>query len=155
MSESGRVKGGSDELKMAQYRAQLERDNEAAIRDIKSKSAEEIQRTIDEKELMLGSMRNAYDLRISREAEVLEEELRKMRETQMERIETERKNAELEVEKIRMNNEQKIAHYKKNSESQIEEVRKEVERSTANLNDKYKKEAARIAAYEGQLKEKA
>ncbi|MCM0606743.1 MAG: hypothetical protein KA715_11705 [Xanthomonadaceae bacterium] len=155
MSDASRVKGGSEEMQMAQYRAQLERENDAALREIKSKSAEEIQRTIDEKELMLGSMRNAYDLKISREAEILEEELTKMRQSQMNRIDLERKNAEAEVDKIKMNNEQRIAHYRKNSEIQIDEVRKETERSTNNLNDKYKKEAARIAAYEGQLKEKA
>ena len=115
----------TEDLRMRNYRQQLQQHNDSEIRDLEQKHNEDIARLQDNFTNQVQNLRHAYEIEISEEAENLEEKLQKVRgENEEKKISTEKKAGEDEVVKNRTANQQRIDEYKKNSELQLDPASK-------------------------------
>src|SRR5689334_12113938 len=83
-----------DEIRLRAYRAQVERANDAHIREVEQEHLASIQRLNEDQEKQLASLRHAYDVKISEEGEALKDRLEKIHEANEQRIAVEKMSGE-------------------------------------------------------------
>lgn len=133
----------SEEIRLRNYRNQLEQRHEIAVRDILAHNADEIQKLTDNHTEQLNNLRHAYEVQISEEAEALEEKVHEIRLGNQGRVEMEKKTGDQEVEKMKSANKTKIEEYKKNADLQMETLHKQLQASSDALHEQSKKTAKR------------
>lgn len=133
----------ADELRLRNYRTQLQRQHDLEVRELERKNADELQRLTEHSTTQLETLRQAYDVRISEEAESLEERLHQVRLNARERIAVEKEQAEEELRKTRTSHQQRLAEYKKNAEAQIDALRKQHQASAEAIHERSVKSAKR------------
>ena len=119
----------ADEIRMRNYRQQLERQNEIDIKDIDAKHVEQMQHLAEDHQIKSQSLKNGFDVRISEEAEALDDELQRVRRSNEERIITEKQAGDDELGRIRTANTDRLNEFKKNSEFQLEKLRRDLQMS--------------------------
>src|SRR5437773_1724517 len=86
----------TEELRLRNYKDQLQQKNELELREMQARHDEELQRRIENHTAQTDELRRDYDVQISDEAEQLEERLHQTRMSNEERISTEKKSADAE-----------------------------------------------------------
>ena len=133
----------SDELRLKNYRAVLERKNEIEVQDLNARHTDEMERISENQALQLESLRNAYDVKISSEAEILEDRLHQIRMTNEERIASEKRAGQDELNHIKSSHQARVEEYRKNSEAQIDELHRQLQNTSEVLHEQAKKTAKR------------
>lgn len=131
--------GSTDEIRLQNYRAQVERQHDAALQQLDTKYREQIGDLIQRREDEIDQIRRAYDVRISEEAEQLEAKLHSAREIAMERVAQEQKSGDKEVERIRTIQNKRVEEYKKNAYARADDVHRELEQHLKNLDTQAKR----------------
>jgi hypothetical protein len=133
----------SDEVRMRNYRAQIEKKNEIEVRDISERHLEELQRMNDAHALRVASLRQAYDVQLSEEAESLLKKLEEIHTSNEERVGLEKRTAEEELMRTRNNNQKKLDDLRKKGELQLESLQNQFKASTDAMHEQAKKTARR------------
>ena len=82
-----------------------------------------------------------YDVKISQEAEALQDKLEEIRKKSDERVENEKHTGEAELDKLKVANQQRSDEYRKNADLQIDSLRKELQNVEQNIRDQSRKQA--------------
>lgn len=134
----------TEELIQKQYRAQMERDHQAKLYDMNQKFEEELKRLQEEKESQIVSMRSDYDIRISKEAELLNDRLEEVREAESSRIDEVRKESDALYQRTLQNGKEKVAQVQNSLDNQLDKMRRDAKISTDQLQAKEAKAKNRI-----------
>ncbi len=138
------IKGASaEELRLKNYRLQLQNRHELELRDIRDRQEDEVLRLHDNFNHQTETLRGAYDVQISAEAEQLEDRLQQLRISQAERVSTEKKVGDEEVAKLKAASSQQIHELRKNGEAQLTALRKQYQDAADALHKKVRKSAKR------------
>jgi hypothetical protein len=133
----------SDELRMRNYRAQLQAQDDLEVRELQNRHNDEIQRLTEQNKAQTDQMRHDYEVRISQEGEALDERLQKVRLENDQQVAAENQKGQEELNQARTSNQQRVDEYKKNSDAKIEQMRKQYQLAAENLHDKAKKNERR------------
>lgn len=133
----------TDQLRLQNYRTQIQNKNQADLRAMEDRHSDEIERKLEAQARQKETLQEAYNVEISREAESLEERLQQIRLTNERLVAEEKRSGEMELDKLRKSNQQRIQEYKKNSEAQMEALRKELQASTDYVRNQARKSAKR------------
>lgn len=133
----------TEELRMKNYKTQLEKKNEIDLRDLQSRHADDVIRLSSTQTQQLEDLQNAYDIKISAEAEVLEEKLNQIRVSNEERVNQEKRLADQEIQKVKNNHQSELNHLKKKSEIQITDLHKQYQKTSAILHEQSKQTSKR------------
>ena len=126
---------------MRNYRNQLEHQNEIELKDIENRYASELQKLHQTKILELDQLTKAYDVKISEEAEIMEDRLSTVHAESDKRITTEKQIGEDELKKVKLSNRQRVEDYKKYGELQLESLKKQIQADQAAMHDRAVKAA--------------
>lgn len=138
------IKGASaEELRLRNYRQQLQNRHELELRDMRDRQGDEVLRLHDNFNHQTETLREAYDVQISEEAEQLEDRLQQLRTSHAERVSSEKKAGDEEVSQLRAGNRQQVDETRKNGEAQIAALRKQYQDAADVLHKKARKSAKR------------
>ena len=141
MSNSINKNAYSDELRMQNYRSQLEKRNDMALEDLRVRYSEDT-RTLSEDHVdRMTQLKKAYDLKISEEAEYLEDQLNSIRASARTRSEEEKRAGEEEINRLKSAHTARVEEYRRNSEEQLDKMRKEAKLQTEHLHEQTRKTA--------------
>jgi hypothetical protein len=129
----------TEELRLRNSLAQMQQRYDFEVRDKERTHADDVQRLVDNETKQLDDLRKDYEVKISQEAESLEQKLHEIRLNHDEQIATEQRAGEKELEKVKLSNQKKIEEYKKNGDAQIEALRKQLQASAETLHAQAKK----------------
>lgn len=128
-----------DDLRMQNYRNNMERKLESEVSELQSRHDQDIERLLENHAFQMEQLRNAYNVEISKEAEVLEERLHQVRTHGDVQVRAEKMAHEKELSQQKNAHQKQLDQYKKNSEAQIVEMRKQLQATTENLHAQAKK----------------
>ena len=132
-----------DEMRLRNAKTQMQNRHDLEMREIEEKNASETNRLIENHAGQLETLRSAYDVQISEEAEGLAQRLHDVRLIAENKLSSEKKMADEEVTKIKTANQKKIEDYKRTGESKLETLRKELQANAEAVHDMARKGARR------------
>src|SRR5438105_2839235 len=91
----------TEDLRLRNYRTELNRRNEAEIREMDARHGENVAKLQESELAQLEQLKHAYEIQFSQEAEALEEKLRDLRAENDKRVDGEKKQGENELVKTR------------------------------------------------------
>src|SRR5690606_13714792 len=92
----------------------------------------------------IGDLKSAYEVRISQEAEKLEERLAAIRQGNEERVAAEERQGRMDYERIKAAYEDRIRDLREKSEMEIQEIRNRHQEILKRLDEQAKKSAKRL-----------
>lgn len=116
---------------------------EAELKDIRDQHDQDIARMVDRFEQQKGGLQHAYDVHISKEAEILEDKLNEIRIKASERVDGEQKAHETEMTNLKKSHQARVEEYRRNSDHQLDKMRKELQSATDNLHQQAKRVSKR------------
>ncbi len=131
----------TDELRLRNYRSQLERRNDAEVRTLERKHADDMQRLMERGADQVKQLHDAYQVQISQEAGNMEDHLSQLRIESQKRLEEEKQRADAELQKLKTADRKKIEEFKRNSAARIDSLRKELQANEASLHEQARKNA--------------
>ena len=131
----------SEEYRLQNYRHQLQQRNDVEIREIEQKHLDQVQRLQEDEAQARGELHQAYDLKISQEAESLGEKLDEIRQANQEKVAAEQRVGEQELAQVKTLQQQRLDEYRKNSDLQLEKIRRQYQSSAEALHDKSRRYA--------------
>ena len=153
MASSTNGTGGSnvDQIRYQSYLTQMERQQDADIKDLEEKHKEKLSRTISLHDQQENVLHKDYDVKISEEADSLEKKLSTIRERNTAITTQERNNGELEANKIRTQYQQKIDQERKNGDEQIAKLHQYYQKATEEMARQYAKDADKEKPTKGKV----
>ena len=133
----------TDEMRLRNVKTQMQNRHDLEMREIEEKNATETNRLIENHASQLETLRSAYDVQISEEAEGLAQHLHDIRLANENKLGTEKKSADDEVIKVKTANQKKIEDYKRTGESKLETLRKELQANAEAVHDMARKGSRR------------
>jgi hypothetical protein len=131
----------TEELRLQNYKTQLQNRNEAEVRDIQAKHADEVQHMLLQEGEQIQEVKRAYEVQISQEAEELEDRLHNFRLSAEEKIENEKRTGEDELHKVQADYKHRIDEYRRSSEAQLETLRRNLLTASEDMHEKAKRSA--------------
>jgi hypothetical protein len=133
----------TDEIRLRQYRTQMENRHEYAVKEMRDRQDHEIGKMFETFQDQKQSLENAYSVQISKEAENLEEKLQNVRVEQEARISTEKQAYERELQNMKLSQQKQIEDYRKQGEVQLEKLKRELQATSDQIHIQAKKTARR------------
>jgi len=155
MASSTGGAGSADEIRYRSYLTQLERQQDADVKDREDQHRDRVAKLVSANETQTSQMRKDYDVKISDEAEALEHKLGLIRDRNKILIDQERDRGDKEAEKIRTQYQQKIDDEKKVGDEQLNRLQSYYRKAAQELDRQYRKEQAREQANAAQRKGKS
>ena len=138
-----------DEIRYRSYLNQLERDQEAQIKDKEDTHREHLAKIISTNDDQTQGLRKDYDVKISDEAEALERKLSLIRERNTILSTQERENGEREADKVHNQYVSKIDQEKKVGDEQISRLQAYYKRASDELHKNFEKEREKTVTPKG------
>lgn len=135
----------SDAARYQNYLAQLERQQDADVRDQEDQHKDKITRIINTHDTQQSQMKKDYEVQISDEAEAMERKLALTRERNGILISQERDKGEKEADRIRTQYQQKIEHEKKIGDEQLSRMQEYYKKASEEQYRQFTREQAREA----------
>ena len=132
-----------DEMRMRNAKTQLQNRHELEMHEIEEKNASETNRLLENHANQFETLRTAYDVQISEEAEGLAQRLHDIRLSNENKLNTEKRTTDEEVTKIKTANQKKIEDYKRTGESKMETLRKELQANAEAVHEMARRGARR------------
>lgn len=143
-STSGANSGGNaDATRYMNYLAQLERQQDAEVRDHEDQHKEKVTRLVDTHQHQESQLRNDYNVKISDEAETMEKKLALTRERNNILIFQERERGEKESDRIRTQYQQKIENEKRVGDEQLARMQEYYKKAAEELQRQHLKNQVR------------
>jgi hypothetical protein len=142
--------GSSDSQRYASYLNQLERQQDADLRDREVSHKEKVTRMVDDHGSKESSMKKDYDVKISQEADTLERKLALTRERNNILITQERERGEKEADRIRTQYQQKIEQEKRIGDEQLARQQEYYKKAGAELQRQHNRSQIREGQKGGQ-----
>jgi hypothetical protein len=140
MASPGMVRNlTSEELRMKNYQTQLERKNDAEVRDLQSRHAEDVRKELEAEENQLTEMRRAFEVQISKEAESLADRLEQVRGENERTVTDEKLNHQREMTRLKESHKAQLDEYRKQAEDSIERTRKESQATSETIRKQARK----------------
>jgi hypothetical protein len=143
MASSTSGAGNSDAIRYQNYLAQMERQQDAEIRDTEDQHKEKLTHLVGSHETQESEIKKDYNVQISGEAEALGHKLALTRERNDILISQERDKGEKEADRIRSQYQQKIESEKKVGDEQLSRMQDYYKKSAEELHRQYTKEQVR------------
>ena len=134
-----------DELRYKSYLGQIERDQEATIREKQDEHREHLTQLVTTQAEQSTALKKDYDVRISAEAEALENRLGSVRERNQAMVAQEKENGEMEAAKIHQHFVKRIEDEKQLGDEQIQKLQSYYKKSSEELHKQYERDRARTA----------
>ncbi len=134
----------TDQIRYQSYLTQMERQQEADIRDKEDIHKERLSRLVDTQAHQSEGLKKDYDVKISQEAETLEKKLNMIRDRNSVIVKQEQEQGEREADKVRSQYQQKIEQEKKTGDEQIARLQQYYKRATDELHRQYEKERLKV-----------
>ena len=135
--------GNADSIRYQSYLSQLERQQDAELRDQTDQHKEKLTRIVGSNDTQESQIQKDYSVKISDEAETLEHKLSLTRERNNILISQERDKGEKEADRIRSQYQQKIETEKKVGDEQLSRMQDYYKKSAEELHRQYTKEQVR------------
>jgi hypothetical protein len=116
-----------EELRLKNLRTQMNNRHNNEVREIQNRQDSETQRLVENHAQSLETLKDAYAVQISKEAESLETRLMETRSNNEARVAAEKRAGDDEVRKLQAANEEKLGEYKKNGAARMEAARKDLQ----------------------------
>ncbi len=129
-----------DEIRYRSYLTQLERDQEATLREKEDAHRETLGKVLEAQKNQLEEIRRDFDVRISSEAETLERKLGQARDQNQTLIQQEHLAGEQTTAKIHQQYAQRIEQEKRTGEEQIRNLQAYYKKASDELHHQYEKE---------------
>jgi hypothetical protein len=139
----------TDEIRYKSYLTQLEREQDAQIKDKEDTHREHLSNIITTHEDDTKLLRKDYDVKISDEAEALDRKLSMIRERNQIISNQERENGEREADKVHNQYASKIETEKKTGDEQIARLQGYYKKASDELHHQYEKDRAKAALERG------
>jgi hypothetical protein len=143
--------GSSDSVRYSNYLSQLERQQDADIRDKEDLHKEKVTRMVDDHQSQESQIKKDYQVKISDEAEAMERKLSLTRERNNILISQEREKGEKEADRIRAQYQQKIEQEKKTGDLHLSRLQEYYKKAGEEL----QKQSNRSQIREGQKGERS
>ncbi len=131
----------TDELRYRNYLAQLHQRGDMEVRELQSAHGEEVQHLLETEKAQMDDLHRDFDVRISQEAEKLDEHLQNIRMQNEERVGEQKRAADQELNQVRATSQQRIDEYKKNADAQLDSLRKQYLAASEAMHERYRKSA--------------
>jgi hypothetical protein len=141
--------GGVDEIRYRSYLNQLERDQDAQIKDKEDTHREHLAKVVTTNDDQMQNLRKDYDVKISDEADALERKLSLIRERNGILSNQERENGEREADKVHNQYASKIEQEKKIGDDQISRLQAYYKRASDELHKNFEKEREKTMTPKG------
>ncbi len=143
MANAANGAGNSDANRYKNYLAQLERQQDAELRDKEDGHKEKLTRLISGHTTQESQIKKDYSVQISDEAEALENKLKLTRERNGILISQEREKGEKEADRIRTQYQQKIESEKKTGDEQLSRMQEYYKRAAEEQHRQFTKDQVR------------
>jgi hypothetical protein len=151
MASSMKGAGGSaDSQRYSNYLTQLEKQQEADLREQEASHKEKITRLVDDHQAREGQIKKDYQVQISDEAETLERKLTLMRERNDILITQERERGDKEADRVRSQYQQKIDQEKRIGDEQLGRLQEYYKKAADELNRQHHRNQTREGQKGGQ-----
>ncbi len=135
--------GNSDSIRYKNYLSQLERQQDAELRDQQDQHKEKITRMVDSHDHQEDNIKKDYQVQISQEAEALERKLALTRERNDILISQERSRGEKEADRIRTQYQQKIENERKLGDEQLSRMQEYYKKAAEEQHRQFAKDKSR------------
>jgi hypothetical protein len=142
--------GSSDSQRYTSYLNQLERQQDADLRDREVNHREKVSRMVDENETQQSRMKKDYEVKISEEAETLERKMSLTRERNNILISQERERGEKEADRVRTQYQQKIEQEKRIGDEQLSRLQEYYKKASGELERQHQRSQNREGQKGGQ-----
>ena len=132
-----------DEIRYKNYLQQMERDQDATVKDREDQHRERLTNLISGHEDQTKSLKKDYDVKISEEAEALDQKLALIRERNQSLVSQEKQSGDLEAGKVHQQYEQKVDSEKKVGDEQIAKLQSYYKKASEELHKQYEKDRVR------------
>ncbi|MFZ9596138.1 MAG: hypothetical protein ACO3A2_08685 [Bdellovibrionia bacterium] len=137
-----------EEFRLKAYRNRIQADHESELRNMEAQHAQTVEKTTDRQRQQLDQLKEAYDVKISKEAEDLENQLHRIQLEKSEKLEQEKLKADAEINRFRTAHQDQVRQIQKNSQNELETLQKKLGEATQALHQQVKKTSIRNKAYE-------
>lgn len=145
MNGAGGSGNNADQIRYQSYLAQMERQQDADIKDKEDTHRERLVRLNDIQESQSQGLKKDYDVKISQEAETLEKKLNMVRDRNSVLVQQEQEQGERAADKMRSSYQQKIEQEKRVGDEQIARLQQYYKKATDDLHRQYEKERMKTA----------
>ena len=132
-----------DEIRYKNYLLQMERDQDATVKDKENLHRDRLSQLITNHDEQTQSLKKDYDVKISSEAEALDQKLAMVRERNQVLVNQEHENGEMEASKVHQQYSQKIEPEKKVGDEQISRLQSYYKKASDELHHQYEKDRVR------------
>jgi hypothetical protein len=136
---------GADEIRYRSYLTQLERQQDAEIKDKENEHQNKVARLVTTESDQETELRKDYDVKISEEADLLDKRLTSVRERNKEMVMAEKSAGEDETAKTHAQYAQKVESQKKTGDDQIAKLQAYYKKAGDDLHHQFEKDQARAA----------
>ncbi len=132
-----------DEIRYKNYLLQMERDQDSNLKDKELEHRERLTHLITSHDEQTQTLKKDYDVKISSEAEALDQKLAMVRERNQALVNQEHENGEAAASKVHQQYAQKIESEKKVGDEQISRLQSYYKRASNELHKQYEKDRVR------------
>jgi hypothetical protein len=136
---------GADDIRYRSYMTQLERQQDADIKDKENEHQQKLARLVTTQTDQENGLHKDYDVRISDEADQLDKKLADVRERNKTMVMQEKEAGEDEATKVHIQYSQKIEQEKKVGDEQIAKLQAYYRKASDDLHQQFEKEKVKAA----------
>ncbi len=125
----------TEETRLKNYRSRLQYENEVELRNIESQHAQDLARLSTQFGDQMQGLRGAYEVKISQEAEQMDQKLRQFQAAKDQKLSEEKRLADVELSKLKAAHQDQIREFKKVSQNEYETLHKKLQASTHALHE--------------------
>lgn len=129
----------TEEVRMRNYENQLKNRHEENVRDLRDRHEDDVGRMLGHYAEQKEGLVAAYEVKISEEAERLEDQLSQMRIKHDERVQAEKQNQDVELQNIKTAHQKRVEEYKKNNEIVVDKMRRQLQAQSDHLHAQARK----------------
>ena len=130
-----------EELKLKNTTAQLERRYDRKLREMEDQHMHDVRNVQESNEDQLRALRRAYEVRISQDAEALEEKLHAVRLSNQNQVTEAERTGTAELNQIKQANAMRLQAYKKNADDQLAKTQTEHQLASLKMHEQTAKAA--------------
>ncbi|MEO5969012.1 MAG: hypothetical protein ABIQ95_03725 [Bdellovibrionia bacterium] len=129
----------AEETRLKNYRDRLQYANEVELRNMEIQHSQDLARLSAHFGTEVDNLREAYEVKISQEAEQMDHKLRQIQSDKEQQLSEEKHQADVELNKIKTAHQDQVREFKKVSQGEIETLHKKFQASSSALHEQAKK----------------
>jgi len=129
----------TEDVRLKNYENQMKNRHEESVRDLRESHESEITRMLSHYANQKHQMDSDYEVKISEEAERLENVLNNHKIQHEERIQAEKNSEEIELQNLKTAHQKRVEEYKQNNELVVDRMRRQLQATSEHLHAQARK----------------